>query len=134
MPNYTKEEGKIIKLFIRYAYRAQPKIERFLGIKFDWYITLNQIKIGAGADRINKIIYFGKDGIVGAYHNCEENKTRCFKFVARFLMLHEALHISGLSHDKEGRKLGYRTKLDKDLYTRKLIRKIFGYTKEEVPD
>lgn len=139
-PDYTPQEGKILKLFIKYADAARPKIEKFLGINFDYYITLRGIKIGAGADKEEKIIYFGKDGIIGAYENCVGKigltpaGRRCFKFVARFLMLHEALHILGMIHNKEGRKLGYRSDLTKDKYTRKLIRQVFKYTKDEVSD
>lgn len=133
-PDYTPEEGKILKLFIKYAEVAKPRIEKFLGINFDYYITIKEIMLGAGADKKNKIIYVGKRGLVEAYNACEGRKSFCFKFVIRFVLLHEALHIIGMNHDKQGRKLGYRSNLTKDIYTRKSMRKLFKYTKEELPD
>lgn len=132
--DYTPKEGKILRLFIKYADAAQPKIEKLLGVQFEYYITIKEIMIGAGADKKNKIIYVGKKGLVGAYDACEGRKSFCFKFVTRFVMLHEALHIAGMSHDKAGRMLGYRSDLTKDIYTRNLMRKLFKYTKEELPD
>lgn len=96
--------------------KIAKKVEKVLNIKFS-KIELTEMQF-SDVDTIKKIVRLG---VPALEYDAKHNKTTMEKTVFKVLM-HEALHLKGFHHDKDGNKIGFYSSNGKDKFTKAIIK------------